>query len=163
MLPTKSLPLRALIPLALIVCVLGIFPWLRPPIYFVSFLFTIFLYVTMATSWNIIGGYAGYLSFGHVAFFGLGAFACAIMSKSLDLSVVGTLLAAIPAGAFSALVAVVIGYPCLKLRGPYFAVITLCFAFVVQLAVKNIEFTGGPDGLWMKGIDLPIGVSRSIF
>jgi branched-chain amino acid transport system permease protein len=62
----------------------------------------------------------------------------------------------------AAVAAVIVGYPCLRLRGPYFAVITLCFAFVIQLAVKNLEFAGGPDGLWLKSLDIPIHISRSI-
>ncbi len=146
----------------IIIMLLALFPWLKPPVYFISFLFMVLLYVALATSWNFIGGYAGYLSFGHVAFFGIGAYATAMMAKWLALGAVGTVLSAIPAGAVSAFVAAVIGYPCLRLRGPYFAVITLCFAFVVQLAVKNIEILGGPDGLWLKALDLPIDISRSI-
>jgi branched-chain amino acid transport system permease protein len=148
----------------LIVSSLALFPWLgHPPVYFISFLFMVFIYVTLATSWNLIGGYAGYLSLGHVAFFGIGAYASAILSKALSLTAVGTVLSSLPAGLIAAAVAIVVGYPCLRLRGPYFAVITLCLAFVVQLAVKNLDFLGGADGLWLKAMDLPIAVSRSIF
>ena len=64
-----------------ILIALAIFPWLGPPVYFISLIFTVFLYVVLATSWNIIGGYAGYLSFGHAAFFGIGAYATAMMMK----------------------------------------------------------------------------------
>jgi branched-chain amino acid transport system permease protein len=147
----------------LLVTGLACFPWLGPPVYFISFLFTVFLYVTLATSWNLIGGYAGYLSFGHVAFFGIGAYSTAMMAKLLALAPVGTVLSSIPAGLMAAIIAVVVGYPALRLRGPYFAVITLCFAFVVQLGVKNLDFLGGADGLWLKSMDLPVEVSRSIF
>ncbi len=139
-----------------------VFPWMGPPVYFVSLLFSVFLYVTLASSWNIIGGYAGYLSFGHVAFFGIGAYTAALLSKALVLSPVATLWASIPAGAVSAAAAVVIGYPCLRLRGPYFAVITFCFAFVVELGIKNLEVLGGPEGLWIRDIDLPIHITRAI-
>ncbi len=146
----------------IVIISLALFPWLKPPVYFISFVFMVFMYIALATSWNFIGGYAGYLSFGHVAFFGIGAYATALMAKSLSLGAVGTILATIPSGAVAALVAVIVGYPCLRLRGPYFAVITLCFAFVVQLVVKNLDFLGGPDGLWLKALDLPIDVSRTI-
>lgn len=148
--------------IVVILLILALFPWLGPPVYFVSFLFTVFMYITLSSSWNLIGGYAGYLSFGHVAFFGIGAYSTTLMVKAFDLSPVGTVLSALPSGLIAAVVAVVIGYPCLRLRGPYFAVITLCFAFVVQLAVKNIEAFGGADGLWLKSMDLPIGISRAI-
>lgn len=148
---------------AVLIAGLVVFPWLGPPVYFISFLFTVFLFVILATSWNLIGGYAGYLSFGHVAFFGIGVYATAMMQKMFDLSAVGTVLSAIPAGVVALVIAVLVGYPSLRLRGPYFAVITLCFAFVVQLGVKNLDFLGGADGLWLKSMDLPIEVSRSIF
>jgi len=141
---------------------LAIFPWLGPPVYFISLLFTVFLYVVLASSWNLIGGYAGYLSFGHVAFFGIGAYATALMMKGLNLSPFWTILSSIPAGGIAALIAVVVGYPCLRLRGPYFAVITFCFVFVVDLAIKNLDIFGGPEGLWLKSMDLPIHVIRSI-
>lgn len=133
-----------------------------PPVYFISFVYSVFLYVCVATSWNLIGGYAGYLSFGHVAFFGIGAYGTALLSGAFQLSAVGTILSSIPAGLLAALIAVIVGYPCLRLRGPYFAVITLCFAFVVQLTVQNLNILGGPDGLWLKAIDAPIETARSI-
>ena len=142
---------------------LALFPWLGEPVYFVSFAFTVFLYVTLAGSWNLIGGYAGYLSFGHVAFFGIGAYANALMASAFSLSAPCMILAAVPAGAVAAAVSLLIGYPCLRLRGPYFAVITLCFTFVARLAVNNLSIFGGSDGLWLKAMTLPIETSRSVF
>jgi branched-chain amino acid transport system permease protein len=141
---------------------LAIFPWLGLPVYFISLLLTVFLYVTLASSWNLIGGFAGYLSFGHVAFFGIGAYVTALMMKGLKLSPFWTILSSIPAGGIAALIAFIVGYPCLRLRGPYFAVITFCFAFVVDLGVKNLDILGGPEGLWLKSMDLPIHVIRAI-
>jgi len=149
-------------PVGLTLLLLGLFPWLNPPVYYISLLFTVFMYVTLATSWNLIGGYTGYLSFGHVAFFGLGAYTTAFLFNLLHLSPLLTILSSIPAGGAAALVAIIIGVPCLRLRGPYFAVITLCFAFVVELAVKNLSILGGADGLWLKSMDLPIEIARSI-
>ena len=148
--------------IAILVAMLAAFPFLEPQVYYLSFMFSVFMYVILASSWNFIGGYAGYLSFGHAAFFGIGAFATAKIAAVFDLSPVLTILATIPAGAIAALVALIIGYPCLKIQGPYFAVVTLCFAFVVDLAVKNIEFLGGAEGIWMKIMDVPEKLSRSI-
>jgi len=128
----------------------------------VSLLFTVFLYVCLATSWNLIGGYAGYLSFGHVAFFGIGAYTTALMMNAWHLSPLGTILSSIAAGFTAAVVAAVVGYPCLRLRGPYFAVVTLCFAFVMELGVKNLDILGGPEGLWLKSMDQPIETIRAI-
>ncbi|MBI5251155.1 MAG: branched-chain amino acid ABC transporter permease, partial [Desulfomonile tiedjei] len=143
---------------AILLILLAAFPWLSPPVYFVSFMFTVFMYITLSSSWNLVGGYAGYLSFGHVAFFGIGAYSTAMLVKMFDLSPVGTVFSTLISGLVSSVVAVLVGYPCLRLRGPYFAVITLCFAFVVQLAFKNVEIVGGADGLWLKSMDLPIGI-----
>ncbi len=147
--------------ISILLIMLALFPWLGPPIYFVSFFFTIFMYVSLTSSWNIIGGYAGYLSFGHVAFFGIGCYSTAMIAKEFNLAAVGSVLSTLPAGAIAGLTAMLVGYPCLRLRGPYFAVITLCFAFVAQIAFKNLDITGGPDGLWLKAMDVPIEVSRA--
>jgi branched-chain amino acid transport system permease protein len=141
---------------------LALFPWLGPPVYFVSLIFTVFMFITLASSWNVIGGYAGYLSFGHVAFFGIGAYTTALMMKGFNLSPAGTILSSVPAGMVAGIIALIVGYPCLRLRGPYFAVVTLCFAFVVDLGIKNIEILGGPEGLWLKSMDLPIETIRAI-
>jgi branched-chain amino acid transport system permease protein len=148
---------------AAFIVLLAAYPLVQPPVYFISLLFQIFLYICIASAWNLIGGYAGYLSFGHVVFFGIGAYTTAMLSNGLNLNAVGTIASSLPAGVVAAAIAVGVGYPCLRLRGPYFAVVTLCFAFVVQLAVKNLDFLGGPDGLWLKSMGLPIEVSRSIF
>jgi len=147
---------------AIVAVLLAAFPCLGPEVYYLSFMFSVFMYVILASSWNIIGGYAGYLSFGHAAFFGIGAFATAKTAAFFELSPLPTLLASLPAGILAALVALIIGYPCLKIRGPYFAVVTLCFGFVVELAVKNIEFLGGAEGIWMQFMDLPEKMSRTI-
>jgi branched-chain amino acid transport system permease protein len=141
---------------------LAVFPLFRPPVYFTSFLFTVFMYVCLASSWNYIGGYAGYLSFGHVAFFGVGAYTTAILTKACGLSPVGTVISCLASGGTASIIAALIGFPALRLRGPYFAVITMCFAFVVQLLVQNLPLLGGADGLWMKTMDLPIEQSRAI-
>jgi branched-chain amino acid transport system permease protein len=142
---------------------LFLFPFFSPPVYFLSMLYMVFLFVILAESWNIIGGFAGYLSFGHVAFFGLGAYTTAFLMNKLALSPLATILSSIPGGLAAALVAFVIGYPCLRLRGPYFAVVTMCFAFVVQMVVQNIDLFGGVEGLWLAAMKKPIHVIRAIF
>ncbi|MEI7637986.1 MAG: branched-chain amino acid ABC transporter permease [Syntrophus sp. (in: bacteria)] len=147
---------------AILLAMLAAFPFLEPEVYYLSFMFSVFMYVILASSWNFIGGYAGYLSFGHAAFFGIGAFATAKAASMLELTPLLTILASIPAGALAALVALIVGYPCLKIRGPYFSVVTICFAFVVELTVKNIEFLGGAEGIWLKFMDIPEKLSRSI-
>ena len=142
---------------------LSLFPLFSPAPYFLSMLYMVFLYVVLAESWNIIGGFTGYLSFGHVAFFGLGAYTTAFLMNKLALSPVATILSSIPGGLVAASVAFVIGYPCLRLRGPYFAVVTMCFAFVVHMVVQNIDLFGGVEGLWLAAMKKPIHIIRAIF
>ncbi len=155
---------RSYVSLAIgVVALLSLFPLLSPPPYFLSMLYMVFLYVVLAESWNIIGGFTGYLSFGHVAFFGLGAYTTAFLMNKLSLSPALTILSSIPGGVVASLIALGIGYPCLRLRGPYFAVVTLCFAFVVHMVVQNIDLLGGVEGLWLAAMKQPIHVIRSIF
>jgi branched-chain amino acid transport system permease protein len=94
-------------------------------LYLRSFVLFTMMYVVLALSWNIISGFTGYTSFGHVAFYGIGAYACAILVVDhswpwLPTLVVGALVAG--------LVAVAIGYPVLRLKGPYFAIAMLGMA-----------------------------------
>jgi branched-chain amino acid transport system permease protein len=87
-----------------------------------SFLLFTMMYVVLALSWNIISGFTGYTSFGHVAFYGIGAYACAILVADYRWHWIATLgVAALVAG----LVAVALGYPVLRLKGPYFAIAML--------------------------------------
>jgi branched-chain amino acid transport system permease protein len=80
------------------------------------------MYVVLALSWNIISGFTGYTSFGHVAFYGIGAYACAILVADYSWPWLPTLfVGALAAGA----IAVAIGYPVLRLKGPYFAIAML--------------------------------------
>jgi len=87
-----------------------------------SFVLFTMMYVVLALSWNIISGFTGYTSFGHVAFYGIGAYACAILVTDYGWPWLLTL----GAGAVvAAVVAVAIGYPVLRLKGPYFAIAML--------------------------------------
>lgn len=89
-----------------------------------------FLYASFANSWNLIGGYAGQLSLGHAAFFGIGAYACAIGSVKFGISpFIGLAIGVI----IAVLVSAAIGYPCFRLRGPFYTLSTIAFAEVVRL------------------------------
>jgi branched-chain amino acid transport system permease protein len=103
------------------------------------------MWAGLACSWNILGGYAGYINFGHSAFFGIGAYATAIlMGENFALPFAAT----IPIGlVITALFAVIIGAPTLRLRGAYFAIATWAFAEVLMQFAAVVEFTGGIGGL----------------
>lgn len=91
-------------------------------VYLRSFVMFTMMYVVLALSWNIISGFTGYTSFGHVAFYGIGAYTCAILVADHGWHWIPTLPVA---GALAALVALAIGYPVLRLKGPYFAIAML--------------------------------------
>ncbi len=104
----------------------------------------ILLWVGLAVSWNIIGGYTGYLNFGHGAFFGVGAYVTAIAMVEGGLPFgVGLLLA----GCASAGLAAFIGLPTLRLRGAYFAIATWAFAEMIRQVALLLEVTGGAFGM----------------
>ncbi len=112
----RNLALLGAIALALALVPHGLTVYLR------SFVLFLMMYVVLALSWNIISGFTGYTSFGHVAFYGIGAYACAILVADhgwhwLPTLGVGAVVAAV--------VAVALGYPVLRLKGPYFAIAML--------------------------------------
>jgi branched-chain amino acid transport system permease protein len=94
-------------------------------VYMRSFVLFTMMYVVLALSWNIISGFTGYTSFGHVAFYGIGAYTCAILVADYRWHWLLTLGAA---AVVSAVVAVAVGYPVLRLKGPYFAIAMLGMA-----------------------------------
>lgn len=116
-------------------------------IYLLSFIFSVFTYAALAVSWNIIGGYTGYLSFGHAAFFGVGGYTTALLLTNLGWS---PFLTTPLGGVLAAIVAVIVGYPCLRLRGPYFALVTLILTLAIRVVVINVPWTGASTGLFLK-------------
>ena len=112
---------RNLVLLGVLVAVLLALPGFLS-VYLRSFAMFTMMYVVLALSWNIISGFTGYTSFGHVAFYGIGAYACAILVADYGWPWLPTLAVAAVVGA---LVAIAIGYPVLRLKGPYFAIAML--------------------------------------
>jgi len=122
---------------------IALLPWLAGN-YAVRVATTICLFVTMALSWNFIGGYAGYPSFATAAFFGFGAYAGAILQTKGVPMPAAWLAATIVTAAFSAL----LGFAILRLRGHYFAVGSFAVLELVKLAASNwTGLTGGGTGL----------------
>jgi branched-chain amino acid transport system permease protein len=137
---------RHLLGLALVglgILLVAVLPWLAGN-YAVRIATTICLFVTMALSWNFIGGYAGYPSFATAAFFGFGAYAGAILQTRGVPMLVAWLAATIVTAAFSAL----LGFAILRLRGHYFAVGSFAVLELAKLAASNWSgLTGGGTGL----------------
>lgn len=127
-----------------VLAVLALLPWLVNN-YWLRIATGALMWAGLACSWNILGGYAGYINFGHSAFFGLGAYVTALlMGDPLGLPFFAT----VPAGiVVTAIFAVIIGAPTLRLRGAYFAIATWAFAEVLIQFATVVDFTGGIGGL----------------
>lgn len=119
-----------------------------------SFFFYLMLWITMASAFNIISGFAGYMPFGYVAFYGIGAFATAILTKKVGWPVYLALPAAGAAGvALSLLFA-----PTLRLSGIYFAIVSLALGIICRLVITNMpeEITGGSFGISLGAVAEPV-------
>lgn len=108
----------------------------------------VLLYMTLGSAWNILGGFAGQLSIGHAAFFGIGAYCAAILQTKSTLSPWWSILIG-PAVVVP--VALLIGWICFRLRGPYFTLATIAVAEMVRLVALNWrELTGGAVGVVIR-------------
>jgi branched-chain amino acid transport system permease protein len=102
------------------------------------------LYVMLGLGLNIVVGYAGLLDLGYVAFYAIGAYTTAVLTKLFGWS----FWASIPVSACLASIAgVLLGIPVLRLRGDYLAMVTLGFGEIVRIILNNLEVTGGPNGI----------------
>jgi branched-chain amino acid transport system permease protein len=115
--------------------------------YIVGFFFNMFLFVILAYGWNLLSGYSGYLSFGQISFFGVGAYTMAILVFRLHWPwPVGVLSGA----AVAVILAVPLGWLMLRLRGPYFALGMLGFVQVLfMVASAASSLTGGGEGIYL--------------
>jgi len=119
-------------------CVMGVMPlFVGGTDYIMNILIMILIWAVVASCWDVIMGFAGIFSFGQVAFYVIGAYSSAILSVSLDIHPV---FAIALAGIITAMVGVVVGLLCLKLAGPYVALVT----FAVHMTL--VPFLRGPLG-----------------
>jgi branched-chain amino acid transport system permease protein len=131
--------------LALLAALLA-FPFLVEEPYFQHLMIMVFLNALMAQSWNILAGYCGQISLGHVVFFGIGAYASGFLFFAYRVSPWIGMLVGI---AVAMAVAAGIGYPTLRLRGHYFAIATLVIGETFQIVVLRWEALGAASGIWL--------------
>ncbi len=108
------------------------------------------IYIILTLSLNLIIGYAGQVSLGHAAFYGIGAYTSALVSVYWHFPFPLALLSALLASAACGLA---LGLPTLRLKEDYLAIVTLGFGVIIDLVALNLEITGGPDGI--VGIPAP--------
>ncbi|MFS0647419.1 branched-chain amino acid ABC transporter permease [Siminovitchia sp. 179-K 8D1 HS] len=116
--------------------------------FYLNIIIWIYLYALLSTAWNILGGFAGQLSFGHTVFFGIGAFTTTILYANHGMS---PWLNIIPAILISAIFALIVGFPTFRLKGPFFSLATLAIGQIMYLlAVYFKDLTGGSVGIFME-------------
>jgi branched-chain amino acid transport system permease protein len=109
----------------------------------------ILLHALLGTAWNLLGGFAGQISFGQAVFFGAGAYTSTLLAQHAGVS---PWIGMIAGAAVAAALALAIGYPCFRLSGHYFAIATIAIGEIASIAVTNWDFAGGAVGLF-----LPVG------
>src|ERR1700755_3392624 len=108
--------------------------------------YVVLQYVVLATAWNILGGYCGYVNFGSAAFFALGGHTAVVFHKTYPLPIP---LLMIAGGIVSGFVGFGMGYLTLRLRGAFFSIATLALAVVLQTLIVNWDFVGGSRGAYI--------------
>src|SRR6185436_6994171 len=128
--------------LALVLAVLAAFTIKNEYFFFAAYV--VLQFVVLATAWNILGGYAGYVNFGTGAFFGVGAYTGVLLIKSLGLPLAVQILAAATVGGLLGFGA---GLLTLRLRGIFFSIATVAVAIILETVVINWRYVGGATGI----------------
>ncbi|HTR85768.1 MAG TPA: branched-chain amino acid ABC transporter ATP-binding protein/permease, partial [Reyranella sp.] len=134
--------------------VFAFLPMAKLPAFYDSFLYLVFFWISLSTSWALLSGFAGYFSLGHAAFFGIGMYTTAVMTTKFGVPFLVTLPVA---AVIPALLAAIIGaivFRLRRLRGELFALLTLSVTFVVATIVLNTPIDGG-GGIFMSAVPLP--------
>lgn len=128
--------------------------------YFFTAVYTVLQFVILATAWNILGGYTGYVNFGTAAFFAIGAYTTVALYNAFKaplpvMIVVGT--------AVAGLAGLGLGYLTLRLRGVYFAIASLAFGVVLYVVIVNWDYVGGARGAYvLQPVQVAFGLPRYI-
>lgn len=127
-------------------------PWIQD-----LFFFTV-MYAALATAWNIVGGYAGYISLGHAAFFGVGAYATAITFEHVSIGAGYRPFYLLPLiGLGVAIISIPVGWIAYRTRAATFAIVTITLLFVAQQLAYNLHsLTGGSQGITMTTPNFPV-------
>lgn len=143
-----------LLRIAVLLVILALYPAAFPGA--LNFGFSLVLFAALATSWDLIGGWAGQLSLGHAAFIGLGAYTSMLLWTRLQVPLWWGVPIAMAAGA---LLATAWGWLTFRLRGAYFSLSTIAVAEVLRVLASNwSSLTGGPEGISVNELPTPFGL-----
>jgi branched-chain amino acid transport system permease protein len=145
---------RGLLRIVAVLGLLSLYPLAFPGS--MNFGFSLVLFAALATSWDIIGGWAGQLSLGHAAFVGFGAYASVLLWVRWQVPLWWGVPVSMAAGA---LLAAAWGYLTFRLRGAYFSLSTIAIAEILRVVATNWEgLTGGPEGISVNDLPTPFGL-----
>ena len=139
--------MKKLLPL-IIFAILLIVPLMGLSTYVMHILILVLMWSVIGMAWNLLGGYTGQVSFGHAAFFGVGAYTAGILHQHLGISAWWGLPVCI---IMLTVLSLIIGFICLRLRGAYFALATLALGEICRVTAENlVDFTRGNLGILIK-------------
>ncbi len=134
--------------------VFAVLPMAKLPAFYDSFLYLVFFWISLATSWALLSGFAGYFSLGHAAFFGTGMYTTAALTTKFQIPFLLTLPVATLLSALLALGIGAVVFRLRRLRGELFALLTLAVTFVIATIILNTPIDGG-GGVFMSAVPLP--------
>ena len=139
---------RDLITAACLAAIAILVPLFVKDVYVQNIMVLTLMYAALSQSWNILSGYCGQISLGHALYFGLGAYATALLFTRFG---VLPWFGMLGGGLISAAIAMALGYPCFRLRGHYFVIATIVIAETALLLFQNWDWAGAA-----LGIDIPV-------
>jgi branched-chain amino acid transport system permease protein len=146
--------------LFVVIVLLAIAPLLTDSKPILNALILLLLFATLGEAWNIITGFAGQTSFGHAAFFGIGAYTSAVLFYRYSVTPwLGMLLG----GVISILIAALVSYPCFRLKGHYFAIATLAIAEIIKQIFVSWKYVEGATGISIPIIPRSAGWLERLF
>jgi branched-chain amino acid transport system permease protein len=142
----QALRPKVYVPLAILALFAAV-PVFSSNTYIIHILILCLFYAAISEAWNILAGFAGQISIGHAAFFGVGAFTSTVLLLSLGISPwIGMWIGA----GLAMLLSLIFGCLCFRLKGPYFTIVTMAFAGILMLVFSDWSVTGGFDGLFVS-------------
>jgi branched-chain amino acid transport system permease protein len=155
-LKNRAKTITAIVLLAIILAI--VIPSVSGNQFMANLLVMIFLYAILASAWNIVGGYAGQLSLGHAAFFGIGAYTVVLLNIKQGVSPwIGIVIAVI----LAVIGSLIIGFPCFRLKGPFFCLATIAVGEVLRVLAINL--TGLTYGSVGVSVPMNFGFANMLF
>ena len=138
--------MKKIIPFAIFLILLILFPLVFRNPFPRHLMIMIMMYAAMGIGWNIIGGYAGQVSFGNAAFFGVGAYASSVLLTKFGIN---PWIGMFAGCGFSVILAIIVGYPCFRLGGHYFAIATIAIGEIMLGLFMVWDFVGAAVGIYV--------------